>query len=129
MRPSPIRRSVLEEVCSLHQPFKAEQLIDACKQHRISIGTVYNSLDIFVKAGILRGAQRQRGHIATEYELIVNSANHMQFVCSKCGRTTDFKDKAITQLIGEHNYVNFTPRQFSLIVYGECKVCRKKLKV
>lgn len=126
LRPSVVRNMVLEQVCNLHQPFTAEQLIEACRQERISSGTVYNALNLFTKAEIIQGMQRQRGHIATEYELIGDSSQRMQFVCKKCGRIVDFNDKAIAQLIEARKYSNFQISQFSLIVYGECKVCRRK---
>ena len=128
MRPSAVRNMVLEQVCLLHQPFTAEQLIKVCATERISVVTVYNALDLFVKAQILRGEQRQRGHIRTEYELIRSGAKHMQYICSKCGRTVDFQDKAIARLIEERKYSNFNLSQYSLIVYGECKICRSKGK-
>lgn len=128
MRPSSVRNMVLEQACVLHQPFTAEQLIQVCATERISVGTVYNALDLFVKAHILRGEQRQRGHIRTEYELIRAGAKHMQYICSKCGRTVDFQDKAIARLIEERRYTNFNMSQYSLIVYGECKICRSKGK-
>lgn len=129
MRPSAVRNMVLEQVCLLHQPFTAEQLIRVCATERISVGTVYNSLNLFVKAQIIRGLQRQRGHIQTEYELINDGAKRMQFICSKCGRIVDFNDKAIARLIEERKYSNFNIRQYSLVVYGECKVCRSKKKI
>ena len=124
MRPSRVRNKVLELACSLHQPFTAEQLVNACREDRISTGTVYNSLDLFVKADIVRGLQRQRGHIATEYEIMMESAKHMQLICRKCGRVSDFTDKALSRLIEERKYVNFTMHQYSLIVYGECRRCK-----
>lgn len=127
LRPSAVRNTVLEMVCQLHQPFTAEQLIERCAIERISVGTVYNSLNLFVKADILRGLQRQRGHIVTEYELINDRSKHMQFICKKCGRTVDFNDKAIGRLIEERKYTNFIMQQYSLVVYGECKICRKKI--
>lgn len=126
MRPSAVRNIVLEQACALHQPFTAEQLIAVCATERISVGTVYNSLDLFVKANILRGAQRQRGHIATEYELICDNSKHMQYICTNCGRVVDFNDKAIARLIEERKYSNLNLHSYSLIVYGECKVCRRK---
>lgn len=126
MRPSVVRDMVLEQACMLHQPFKAEQLIRACATERISVGTVYNSLALFVKAHIVIGKQRERGRIATEYEIIKDSAKHMQFICQRCGRTVDFEDKAIGRLINERKYSNFIMNQYSLIVYGECKICRSK---
>lgn len=125
LRPSAVRNMVLEQACLLHQPFTADQLIDVCTPERISKGTVYNALGLFVKAAILRGQQRQRGHIATEYELMQDNAKHMQFVCKKCGRIVDFQDKAIGRLIEERKYTNFNLHSYSLVVYGECKLCRR----
>lgn len=129
MRPSRVRNRVLECACNLHQPFTAEQLINACTEDRISKGTVYNALDLFVKADIIRGSQRQRGHIATEYEILMETAKHMQLICRKCGRVSDFTDKALSRLIEERKYVNFSMHQYSLIVYGECRRCKMKTKV
>ena len=125
MRPSAVRNMVLEQVCNLHQPFTADQLVKVCATERISVGTVYNSLNLFVKANIIRGHQRQRGQTATEYELLKETAKHMQFMCTRCGRTVDFTDRAIGRLIDERKYPNFNIQHYSLLVYGECKVCRK----
>jgi len=128
LRPSAVRNTVLEMVCQLHQPFTAEQLIELCSIEHISVGTVYNALEVFVKADILRGMQRQRGHSAIEYELINDRTRHMQFVCKKCGRTVDFSDDGISRLIEERKYTNFELQQYSLIVYGECKICKLRRK-
>jgi Fe2+ or Zn2+ uptake regulation protein len=129
MRPSAVRNEVLLQACNLHQPFTADQLIAVCATERISVGTVYNCLQLFSKAHIIMGKQRQRGHIATEYEVLHDTSKHMQFICLKCGRTIDFNDKAIARLIEERKYSNFNLQQYSLIVYGECKICRGKGKV
>ena len=126
MRPSAVRNVVLENVCKLHQPFTANQLAEVCAIERISVGTVYNALDTFIKADILRGLQRQSGQTATEYELILETTKHMQYICTKCGRTVDFNDKAIGRLIEERKFSNFVLKQYSLIVYGECRRCKKK---
>lgn len=128
LRPSAVRNMVLEQACELHQPFTANQLTAVCATERISQGTVYNSLQLFVKAGIIIGNQRQRGHIATEYEILTDTQMHMQYICAKCGRTVDFNDKAINRLIEERSYSNFKISNYSLIVYGECKICRKKVR-
>ena len=127
LRPSVVRNCVLEQACLLPQPFTAAQLNEACKKQRISTGTVYNALDIFVSAQILHGINRQRGKNATEYELVNANSSYMQYICAKCGRTVNFKDKAISRLIRERNYSNFDLQHFSLIVYGECKICRTRL--
>ena len=125
-RPSKVRNIVLSLACALPQPFTAEQLQRACETERISVGTVYNSLNTFVDAQILRATERQRGKAATEYELISGSSNRLQIVCKKCGRVTDVTDKAITTLVQNRKYSNFNMQHFSLFIYGECRICRKK---
>lgn len=125
-RPSKVRNIVLSLACALPQPFTAEQLQRACETERISVGTIYNSLNTFVDAQILRATERQRGKAATEYELITGSSNRLQIVCKKCGRVTDVTDKAITTLVQNRKYSNFNMQHFSLFIYGECRICRKK---
>ncbi|MBQ6748958.1 MAG: transcriptional repressor [Paludibacteraceae bacterium] len=127
MRPSAVRRMILEQVCALPQPFTAEQLAKACAEQRISVGSVYNALNLFVTARLLHASVRQRGRAATEYELMTDNTVRMQVICQKCGRTTDFNDKAIARLIQERKYSNFNLQHFSLFVYGECKVCRRRV--
>jgi len=129
MRPSAVRKMILKAVCGLPQPFPAKQLAEACKAERISVGSVYNALDLFIKADILRATKRQRGKAATEYELVLGNPVRMMVVCQRCGRRTEFNDKAIDRLVRERKYSNFNLQQYSLVVYGECKVCRKKIKV
>lgn len=125
-RPSKVRNMVLTQICQLSQPFTADQLLKACEADRISVGTIYNSLETFVDANILVAFERQMGKNAAEYELITGSANRMQIICQKCGRVTNFTDKAITTLIQDRKYSNLNMQHFSLFVYGECKICRKK---
>ena len=125
-RPSKVRIIVLGCVFELKQPFTAEQLLTACESERVSVGTVYNALDLFCDAGIVRAISRQRGKAATEYELITGSANKFQMICKKCGRTVDLSDKAISRLVKERKYSNFDMQHFSIFVYGECKICRKR---
>ena len=128
LRPSVVRDYVLEQACELPQPFTARQLETVCKGERISVGTVYNSLNVFVDAGILHVIERQRGRTAMEYELVPNAVTHMQYICQNCGRTVEFNDKAIARLIRERKYTNFNVQHFTLLVYGECKICRTKVK-
>lgn len=128
LRPSVVRNYVLEQVCELPQPFTAQQLAEACKAEHISVGTVYNALNVFVAAQILHVIERQRGRAAMEYELVTNGGSHMQYICKNCGRTVEINDKAIARLIKERKYTNFNMQHFTLLVYGECKICRTKTR-
>lgn len=126
-RPSRVREMVLMQVFQLQQPFTAEQLVKACEEEHISVGTVYNSLNLFIDARILRATIRQRGKAATEYELLVGATNKVQFICKKCGRTVEFSDQLIARAIKTHGYNNFIMQNYHLTVYGECKICRKRV--
>ena len=125
MRRSHVREMVLEQVCLIQQPFTAEQLAEACAAERISVGTVYNALELFITAQILHAIDRQRGKSATQYEVIPGKQTYMQIQCSKCGRVSEIKDKAIDHLIRVRKYINFDMQRYTLLIYGECKHCRK----
>lgn len=127
MRVSRVREMVLEQVCLLPQPFTADRLAKACMAERISVGTVYNALDLFLSAQILHASKRQRGKAATEYELITSRQTRMQIICQRCGRVSEIHDKAIERLVQERKYSNFNASHFSVFVYGECKHCRRKI--
>lgn len=126
MRESVVRDMVLTQVCRLQQPFTAEQLKTACASERISKGSIYNALNLFIEAGIVQEYERRVGQTVTEYELIATVRSHMQLVCRNCGRRTNFNDQAIMRLVNERKYSNFTVQRFALVVYGECKICRRK---
>ena len=105
MRKSRVREMVLEQACMLPPLFTAEQLAKA--------------------AQILHAIDRQRGKSATQYEVIPGKQTYMQIQCSKCGRVSEIKDKAIDHLIRVRKYINFDMQCYTLLIYGECKHCRK----
>lgn len=126
MRHSQVRNMVLEQVCQLPQPFTAAQLEEVCKAERISTGTVYNVLHLLIEASLVKIYGRGVGQTVTEYELITDaSRSHMQVICRKCGRRTFFYDKAIQRMVTERQYSNFNLQNYTLVVYGECKICRR----
>jgi len=127
MRRSVVREMILEQVCLLPQPFTADLLTKACAAERISVGSVYNVLEVFVLAQILHAIKRQRGRTAMEYELTMVTRNRIQVICGRCKRVTSFHDKAIEHLIQTRKYANFNPDHYTLFVYGECKHCRNLL--
>lgn len=125
-RNSPVRLLVLNVACTLNQPFTADKLVDACAEHRISKGTVYNTLNLFVDAHILHVSESRLGRSHAEYELMVGSSLRMHTICYKCGRITALHNAALTAMIKNRQYTNFIPQHISLFIYGECKTCKTK---
>ena len=127
LRHSAVRQTVLEKLCLLPQPFTTEELLKACEKDRVSIGTIYNVLRLFVEARVVRTLDRQRGQrTATLYEVIADKKVQVQFICEECGRVLKFQDKDLVRMIYARKYLNFTTRQFTLFMYGECKKCKQK---
>ena len=125
MRHTPVRQMVLEQACLLPQPFTASQLEKACLAERISAGTVYNSLSLFISEQILHAIKRQHGQTATQYEFTGGKSIRMQIICRKCGRVSEFRDKAIEHLVMTRPYSNFNVQRLTMYAYGECKHCRR----
>lgn len=123
-RYSSVREAVLERACMLPQPFTAEQLEAACQAEKISSGTIYNSLQLFLKANIIHATKRQKGHQATEYEVITGNSIRMQRICQKCGRVTNFRAPAVDRIIREQKTQSFFMQHYTLFLYGECRKCR-----
>jgi len=128
MRHTPEREMVLNEICDMQQPFTAEQLTERCKPLRLTQATVYNSLKLFIVARILHSFVRETGRSATQYELAVATRSTVMMVCTRCGRTVELRDKtAIDHIVAMRKYSNFVPENYSMRIYGHCKLCRRIL--
>lgn len=133
LRKSSVRDIVLRQICALRQPFTEAQLEEACLDAKVAKATVYNTLGLLIKAEIITVYERGFGQQATRYELTNAYRSHMQIICKKCGRRASFYDKAVTLMLKEHKYANFEAQNYTLVVYGECRLCRtlsvKKKKI
>ena len=127
MRRSQVREMVLKQVCKLSQPFTADELEKVCAAERISLGTVYHCLELFIAMQILHAINRQRGQTSTLYEIIPGRQVNMQFQCGRCGRVVEIRDKAIDHLIRVRKYSNFNVDYYTLLIFGECKHCRRPI--
>ena len=124
-RHTPEREIVLQIICDLHQPFTPVQVVEKIAKENISQATVYNCINFFEQAGIIHLLQKRMTKSRSEWEIISDKRNHLQLICKKCGRISDFNDIAITNAVELRKYSNFTPKHFTIFVYGECKHCRK----
>lgn len=128
MRCTQERLIILHYICGIGRHFTAESIVrDICEQEHISNATVYNNLALFCDANILRilpPRQQQRA----EYEFTTGERHSLRFICTRCGREVDMKNKAIEVLLRDRHFSNFEMENFTLTVYGHCKTCRHKKK-
>lgn len=125
LRHTPERLSILTSVCSL-QRFTVDDLRYALTGILISRATVYNTLVLFEKAGVIRHIEKEYGVRAGQYELSFLKSSSVQIICQQCGRISEVKDSTISRMLADKRFTNFIPERFSLYIYGKCKVCRKK---
>ncbi len=120
------RQLVLQQICAYPSAFSAEKLIvDLGKKEHISVATVYNTLDLFVKCRLLSKMPAHVGSPTDEYELVFLQRNHLTFFCTNCGREVPFQDRALEDFLKGKRFTNFNMGYFSLRVYGTCKKCRR----
>jgi Fe2+ or Zn2+ uptake regulation protein len=127
MRHTAERFSILSAVCTL-QRFTVDDLRYALTGILISRATVYNTLELLEKAGIIRHIEKEYGVRAGQYELTCLKSSSVQIICQRCGRISEIKDSTISRMLADKKFSNFTPERFSLYIYGHCKVCRRKIK-
>lgn len=127
MRHTAERFSILSAVCTL-QRFTVDDLRYALTGILISRATVYNTLELLEKAGIIRHIEKEYGVRAGQYELTCLKSSSVQIICQRCGRINEIKDSTISRMLADKKFSNFTPERFSLYIYGHCKVCRRKIK-
>ncbi|MDO4661742.1 MAG: Fur family transcriptional regulator [Tissierellia bacterium] len=112
---------------SVHKHLTPEELFSIVHEENPSIGiaTVYRTLNIFEKLGIVQ-KQEFRDSI-NRYELIGENDHHDHFICKKCGKIYEgqmFSVDKLTKYIKE-NY-DFTMDDYTFKAYGLCSDCKNK---
>jgi Fur family peroxide stress response transcriptional regulator len=94
------------------------------KAPQVSLSTVYYTLDILKKEGLIRELEFYNRD--NRYD--INVSNHLNLICTKCGKIEDYEDymeelpvpsQAVEKKTG------FQPFQMRFEYYGYCKECRR----
>ena len=88
----------------------------------VSLATVYRSLRLFKKLGLVEG--RRLGQVRCYYE-IKQSAEHQHLVCRGCGKVIDFENPLIRRLVeGVQRELGFNVTRIELCLEGYCQQCK-----
>lgn len=128
------RRKVLNVLRNSHDHPTAEDIHSRLRRHgeRISIGTVYRTVDLLEKIGLvgkINVGNRNR------YELMEGRSdihNHYHLVCKKCGRIMDISEdilsaheKSLEELVtGVSELSGFQVSGHQFRIFGICRDCR-----
>src|SRR2546421_2406491 len=121
------RTALVREIFATHYHFEADELLFKMKQKslKISRATVYRTLELLVKSGLVR-----RVHLGEEhyhYEHVRGDSHHDHLVCTACGSVIEFNDPELERRQLEIcARKKFTPTFHNLQILGVCESCRKK---
>ncbi|RMD49127.1 MAG: transcriptional repressor [Ignavibacteria bacterium] len=121
-RITPERFEVLDYALAQKGHFAADELYIAMKSDssNISRATVYNTLELIAKCGLL--AKRNFGDGRTNYETNFEKNNHDHLICTNCGEIIEFYSPEIQKIIDEvSERLGFEPADYSFNIFGRCK--------
>ena len=123
---TPERFAVLDEIYSTDFHFEAEDILVRMrkKKYRVSRATIYRTLELLEKCGLIR--QAKLGETKAYYEHTYGRHHHEHMKCTVCGRVIEFESEEIEKLqdvICKQN--NFQMTHHILHLFGICEDCQK----
>ncbi len=82
------RRKILRAVLAHTGHFDATDIWESLRKERVSIATVYRTLELLEEAGLIRKVRLGKAH--AHYENVLAREDHGHFVCHRCGRVIEF---------------------------------------
>ena len=121
------RAALVREIFSTHYHFEADELLFKIKEKgvKISRATIYRTLELLVKSGIVRRVHLGEDHY--HYEYVSGNSHHDHLICTTCGSVIEFHDPAIeARQLEICERKKFTPTFHNLQILGICDTCRRK---
>ena len=121
------RIALVREIFSTHYHFEADELLFKMKEKdvKISRATVYRTLELLVKSGMVRRVHLGEDHY--HYEHVTGNSHHDHLICTTCGNVIEFHDEELEKR--QHEICarkKFTPTFHNLQILGVCDSCRRK---
>ena len=126
---TPERNIILQEAFQRHDHFEAENLLASIKKKgkRTSRATIYRTLELLVKCGLLEVVDF--GGNSHHYEHVLGHQHHDHLVCERCGRIIEFTHGQLEKLKEKVcQEMDFDGRSHTLKIFGICERCRGNAK-
>ena len=121
------RESLMRAIFAAHYHFEADELLFRLKEQGVktSRATVYRTLDLLVKSGLVRRVHLGEDHY--HYERVTGNSHHDHLICTACGSVIEFNDPQIEERQLEIcRRKKFTPTFHNLQILGICGSCQRK---
>ncbi|HSP15443.1 MAG TPA: transcriptional repressor [Thermoanaerobaculia bacterium] len=121
------RAALVREIFSIHYHFEADELLFKMKEKNVKISraTVYRTLELLVKSGMVRRVHLGEDHY--HYEHVTGNSHHDHLICTTCGAVIEFNDPDLERR--QHEICErkrFTPTFHNLQILGVCDSCKRK---
>jgi len=122
---TPEREKIFQEIFATEGHFEAEDLAYRLRKRgtRVSKATVYRTLPLLVKAGLIKEVIHGEKH--HHYEHLHGENQHDHLICLKCGKIAEFEEEALRELeekiCKKHH---FRPQNVVVEIFGYCKNCQ-----
>src|SRR5712691_1645604 len=121
------RAALVREIFATHYHFEADELLFKMKEKslKISRATIYRTLELLVKSGMVRRVHLGEDHY--HYECVTGNSHHDHLICTTCGTVIEFHDPILEERqIEICQRKKFTPTFHNLQILGLCDSCRRK---
>lgn len=122
------RESLVREIFGAHYHFEADELLLKLKEKGVktSRATIYRTLDLLVRSGMVRRVHLGEDHY--HYERVTKEdSHHDHLICTTCGCVIEFHDAELEKRQREIcARRKFKPTFHNLQILGICDSCQKK---
>lgn len=128
LRKTEERYTILKHICSIQghfDIFTLHEMLETENFH-VSRATLYNTLDIFIEAGLI--IRHQINPQSVQYELRLYADTHQHLICTQCGEVREIRNQTLKAEMKNLKVRRFTPEFFCLYIYGICSKCTFRLR-
>jgi Fur family ferric uptake transcriptional regulator len=120
------RLAIAEALFTAGGHLSADDLAGRVAKDGAAVGTatVYRTLDLLVKGGLVR--EHDFGEGFKRYEPVGSGQAHEHCICQSCGKVMEFSNERLERMIALlAEEVSFRPHHHRLEIYGLCRECQQ----
>lgn len=119
------RKEVFQEALATEGHFEPDELAYRLRKNgsRVSKATVYRTLPLLVKSGLIKEVIHGEKHHHYEHDHVENQHDHL--ICLRCGKIVEFGEESLREIeerICEKH--KFRPEKIVVEIFGYCKNCQ-----
>jgi Fur family ferric uptake transcriptional regulator len=120
------RLAIADALFTASDHVSADDLAMRVAQQGVAVGTatVYRTLDLLVKSGLVR--EHDFGEGFKRFEPLPAGHAHEHCICQSCGKVMEFSNERLERMIALlAEEVAFRPHHHRLEIYGLCRDCQQ----